>query len=789
MQRVGSSRLWVLAVSLVMALTGCGSEEATGSARAVVSLPQALGAGDVARVELTVSGPGMALRTQALVKTGPQWGGEVQNLVAGTGRTFAAQGFDASNVLRYAGQVTGITITAGQVTAVTLVLQQVDAPVPFDNAAPVITSLVASPSMVFPGEVVTLQAAAEDPNVGDTLTVAWTAASGSFSAASSLSTTWTAPATLGPAVLTLKVTDSKGASATLDATVTVRSATGGAVVNGSFNTWPQVSGIMATRTSVAVGESTTVTASASDADGDSLRYQWTSSCLGTWANANTASASFTPTAQPPAGIPCASCALSVAVTDDRGGQTTGTLSLCVGTPTSVRFPPDVVETFQSHTAVPAAGSPVAFRVKAQDAQGSALTFAWTANVGTLGTASTGAATSEVLWTASACVPAGMTPGVQVTVTNALGLSTVRTFNLQGGASCAVPFAATLASGYGFTLSLKQDGTVSAWGNNQYGQLGDGTTTNRTTPVKVQDLSGVVAIAAGRVHGLALKADGSLWVWGTNNSGQLGDGTYTSRLTPVRLQGVGNVAAFDSTYEHTLVLKQDGTVWAWGYNKSGQLGDGTTVTDRNAPVQVQGLTGITAIAAGYHHSLALKQDGTVWAWGNNADGQLGDGTNTNRLVPVQVTGLSDIQAVSTSLFHSLALKRDGTVWAWGENFYGQLGDGTKQPRTLPVKVLSLTGVTSVSAGELHSLALKADGTLWSWGWNAYSQHGDGTSLPTIRDSPGKVPGLTGAKAILARRHSSFALLPGNEVWGWGYNENDQLGVGTAFPIRVPTRMTY
>ncbi|MCP3140874.1 Ig-like domain-containing protein [Pyxidicoccus xibeiensis] len=430
MKQESRSRLVCLALGLVMALAGC-DEEATGSARAVATLPQALSASDVARVELTVSGAGMTTRTDALVKTGQQWGGVLGQLPAGTGRTFSAQAFDASNTVRYSGQVTPVTIQAGQTTAVTLLLQEVNPPAPFDNAAPRITSLVASPATVAPGGLVALQASAEDPNAGDTLTSAWTAGAGSFSVASSLSTVWTAPASPGPVVLTLQVTDSKGASAALSVTVTVGTDTGNAAVNVSFNTWPQVAGVTATPSSVAVGQVTQVTASASDNDGDGLSYQWTASCAGTWTNATSASASFTPSAQPSGGI----CTLTVAVHDGRGGQGTGSLSIYVGRPTTGRFPPEVVETFQSVATVPAAGGTVVFRVRAKDPQGSALSFTWTSSTGTLGTPTHTATTSEVLWTASACVPSGGTPSVTMTVTNALGLSASSTFSLQGGAGC------------------------------------------------------------------------------------------------------------------------------------------------------------------------------------------------------------------------------------------------------------------------------------------------------------------------------------------------------------------
>ena len=207
-------------------------------------------------------------------------------------------------------------------------------------------------------------------------------------------------------------------------------------------------------------------------------------------------------------------------------------------------------------------------------------------------------------------------------------------------------------------------------------------------------SPVKAIAGGFTHTIALKTDGTVWTWGSNEFGKLGDGTTTQRTTPVQVNGLTNVAAIAGGYSHTIALKTDGTVWTWGNNNNGQLGDGTQ-TQRIAPVQVSGMTNVAAIAAGYSHSLALKTDGTVWTWGNNNDGQLGDGTQTQSVSPVRVSGLTNVKAIATGYYltadimyqhsHSLALKNDGTVWTWGDNAYGQLGDGTTTQRSSPVQV--------------------------------------------------------------------------------------------------------
>ncbi|MCX6381662.1 MAG: Ig-like domain repeat protein [Armatimonadetes bacterium] len=237
--------------------------------------------------------------------------------------------------------------------------------------------------------------------------------------------------------------------------------------------------------------------------------------------------------------------------------------------------------------------------------------------------------------------------------------------------------------------------------------------------------------------------------------------------------------------HTLALKSDGTVWAWGWNAYGQLGDGTA-TDSFTPVQVSALTGVTQIAGGYLHSLALKSDGTVWVWGFNNSGQLGDGTTVDSAVPVQVSGLTGVTQVSAGSFHSLAVKTDGTVFAWGNNNYGQLGDGTNTNRLTPVQVTGLTGVTQVSGGGYHSLALKSDGTVWAWGRNDFGKLGDGTN--TDKNAPVQVTGLTGVTQVAGGYLHSLALKSDGTVFAWGYNNSGQLGDGTTTTRLTPVQVS-
>ncbi|HYO57135.1 hypothetical protein [Archangium sp.] len=290
----------------------------------------------------------------------------------------------------------------------------------------------------------------------------------------------------------------------------------------------------------------------------------------------------------------------------------------------------------------------------------------------------------------------------------------------------------VAVGHAHTLALKQDGTVWAWGYN-YGHLGDGTTTERPTPVQVVGLSGVKAIGAGSYHSMALRQDGTVWTWGYNGSGQLGDGTTTDHYTPAMVPGLNGVIAIAAGGSFSLAVKQDGTVWAWGDNWTGPLGDGTETT-RLSPVRVLNLNGVKAVAAGINHSVALKQDGTVWTWGRNSLGELGDGTTNVRTTPVQAWGISGVTAISASYWHTMAIKQDGTVWNWGDNRMGQLGDGTTADRYMPVQVPGISNTITVAQGSpnYNTVVMKQDGSGWAWG-SGILGNGSTQSLTPVRVS--------------------------------------------------------
>ena len=348
----------------------------------------------------------------------------------------------------------------------------------------------------------------------------------------------------------------------------------------------------------------------------------------------------------------------------------------------------------------------------------------------------------------------------------------------------------ISAGFVHTVALKSDGTLWTWGGNTYGQLGDGSNTGRNTPARVPGGDHTwIAIAAGGHHTVALKSDATLWAWGWNLYGQLGDGSNTDRNTPVQVSGGGNNwIAIAAEGAHTVALKSDGTLWAWGWNFYGQIGDGSN-TDRNTPVEVSG-GGNTwvAITAGEAHTVALKSDGTLWAWGWNLYGQLGDGSNTDRDTPVEVSGGGNTwSAIAAGSFHTIALKSNGSLWGWGRDDFGQLGDNSNTNKNAPVPVFGGGNTwVAITAGIYHTVALKSTGTLWAWGYNLDGQLGDGTN--TNRNTPGEVSGDGNTwRAIAAGGLHTAALKSDGALWTWGRNDNGQLGDGSNTNKNAPARV--
>ena len=433
-----------LSALLLLCLAGCASQpsQPIGSVQFAASAQQALSASDITRVKVTVSAFDMASLSTDLARSGGSWGGLIGNIPAGTNRSFLAEAFDSSGTLLFQGQTSGVAISPSQTTAVAITLQEVDAPPPFANEAPLIDSLVSSSTSVQAGSALSLTASVHDPNAGDTFTLAWTATRGTFSDATAATTSWTAPSSIGVQTLTLTVTDSRGSAASISLTINVVSGVPtSADINVSFNHFPVVSDVSASLSRLDVGQSTTVSAAASDADGDALSYQWasSSSCPGTWTNATSSTASFVPSSVPASD--CNNCRLTVTVRDPRGAQSTGSLHLCIASASPQRFAPHFTS-FQQSAPSLSPGQTVSFAVTAMDPQASSLMFAWTANIGSLATSQSTATASSVAWTAPACAMPGSLPTVTATVTNGFGLSASVPFSLSGLPTCAPGWSPT-----------------------------------------------------------------------------------------------------------------------------------------------------------------------------------------------------------------------------------------------------------------------------------------------------------------------------------------------------------
>jgi YVTN family beta-propeller protein len=385
----------------------------------------ALSSDDVTSATVTISGPGISPALVApLARQGDQWAGLILKIPVGTDRTFVAEAFDASGRAIYRGQATGVTITRGSTVVVAITAQQIDAPPTSHNAAPIIDAVVVSAVAIAPSETIAVDVQAHDPNAGDSLSYAWSGA-GTFSAASSASTSWSAPAAEDAYSLTIAVSDPKGETASLSFSVDVHGANGkgDASVGVTINTWPSISDLSATPTRLAAAEATTsLDVAASDADGDVLSYGWSTDCSGSFSPPAAKAPTFMLSALPAGG----SCTFTVTVTDGRGGTNTGTLNLPTGPEPTVNEAPQIAVASQSRTTA-SPGETVDLFVQASDPEGTALTFSWSASAGTLGTPASSTSMSEVVWTAPA---SGGSFTVSAVVQDADGAQTTQSFAIS-----------------------------------------------------------------------------------------------------------------------------------------------------------------------------------------------------------------------------------------------------------------------------------------------------------------------------------------------------------------------
>jgi alpha-tubulin suppressor-like RCC1 family protein len=352
-------------------------------------------------------------------------------------------------------------------------------------------------------------------------------------------------------------------------------------------------------------------------------------------------------------------------------------------------------------------------------------------------------------------------------------------------------ATSVAAGRDHACAVTKDSTVLCWGENEYGQLGDGTQNSSTTPVAVTGLTDVISVALGTSHSCALKSDKSVACWGNNTYGKLGNGADLSddinddSTVPVAVTGLTDATFISSSTSHTCAIKEDTSVVCWGHGGSGRLG-GDTSTSTSLPTAVVDLVGAVQVSAGGLSTCAVKLDGTIMCWGSNSNGVLGDGsTSLYSLVPVEVAGLNNAVSVATGGSHTCALKDDQTVACWGANYYGQLGEGSDiTDLPTPATVTGIDNATAISAGYRHSCASLGDDTVKCWGGNGYDQLGSAESI-NQSNVPVDVANFSGVLSVSSGTYFNCALLENERVSCWGENSVGQYGDGTLADNTLPS----
>lgn len=369
--------------------------------------------------------------------------------------------------------------------------------------------------------------------------------------------------------------------------------------------------------------------------------------------------------------------------------------------------------------------------------------------------------------------------------NAAG-TTVNTVVGTTDLTVRAPWAAVVAGG-NQTIARKADGSLYGWGSNLIGQLGDSTTTDRNTPTQVS--GGITTwrqVAMGDQFTLALRADGTLWAWGNNQNGQLGNGTSTTTPNPLPKQ-IGTATdwvTIAAGKSHALAINKTGLLYAWGRNFNGQLGDGTNI-DRLVPTKIGTATNWFKVAGGDTHSLATRTDGSLYAWGGNSLGQVGNAGVIDQNAPVKIGGTTWV-LVAAGANHSTAIRADATLWAWGSNSSGQVGTAASTATvTVPTQVGTSQNWLQVAGGIAHTVGVRTDGTLWTWGLNGNGQLGDGLGQDT--NEPHQVGNSANWNSVAAGASHSFGLQSDGTLWGWGRNTEGQQGNSRFTDVPVPTNL--
>jgi alpha-tubulin suppressor-like RCC1 family protein/ankyrin repeat protein len=340
----------------------------------------------------------------------------------------------------------------------------------------------------------------------------------------------------------------------------------------------------------------------------------------------------------------------------------------------------------------------------------------------------------------------------------------------------------IAAGESTSAALRSDGSVWVWGSNDSGQLGNGSTDDKPHPypTMVNNLKQIKDIRISGKHLLALKNDGAVFSWGDNICGQLGNGkSGVYSLEPSKIKELSGIVMIETSCESSMALKNDGTVWAWGRNFSSSI-------INTKPVKVQSLSNVKYISMGANDSgqpfaFAIKKDGSVVAWGSNDNGQLGDGTKVNRNVPVLLKGIKNIVSITCGDNHVIALKNDGTLLVWGSNELGQLGLNNVKEKLLPYRTKAVKNIIKIASGQYHNMAISKDGSMWAWGANWCGQLGDGTT--NYCSIPCKVNTTNNVIKVACGKNHSIAVQKDASVWEWGATNVRKTGGIQLTPLKV------
>ncbi|WP_395052006.1 T9SS type A sorting domain-containing protein [Flavobacterium sp.] len=336
------------------------------------------------------------------------------------------------------------------------------------------------------------------------------------------------------------------------------------------------------------------------------------------------------------------------------------------------------------------------------------------------------------------------------------------------------------------IGLKADGTLWFWGNNSNGQFGDGFTSfNNVYPLQIGNASNWQEIFVGANSSYGIKTNRTLWAWGNNVAAELGDGTLIDKLVPTQIGTATNWLTISPSAQgnHVLGLKTNGTIWSWGRNSSGQLGNGTVGTNYNlVPTQIGIGTTWSKIAAGYYSSYAIKSDGTLWAWGTNNFAELGIGNFNEVTTPTQIGTDTNWQTVISGSGHTIAKKTNGTYWIWGVNTDGALGNGTTSNSSSPIQFSAATIWKDFGLGNGHTIGIKLDGTLWAWGSNFAYNLGNGSTVREL--SPIQIGTASNWDKILTSYASNLAIKNDGTMLAWGNNSSGQLANGSILTSVTP-----